>query len=158
MTTTPVFPPTISDLLEQFFAGYQPKASEALRTRISIVRRQLEHTLEVEGLRVLTTPQLAIVESERQLDPEHAFARTMRADDLYYALPLCLDAEHALDSLLEREAQLDVIAALAESLWRRRLISDRTVSECAMIEFDIAVKRGRDFVKAARGAKWIGER
>jgi hypothetical protein len=33
------------------------------------------------------------------------------------------------------------------------LLSDRNVSECTVMEFDIALKRGRDLVKAARATR-----
>jgi hypothetical protein len=153
MTKTRVFSPSITDLLDEFFAGYQENAPAAVHARTTTVRADLEQHLELEGPRILTTGQLAILTTEKQFNPEGAFARTMHADDLYYALQRYLDPAHALDGLAERETQLDVIAALAASLWSRRLLSDRNVSECTVMEFDIALKRGRDLVKAARATR-----
>jgi hypothetical protein len=150
MTKPHEIQPSISTLLDEFFAGYKPTAAEPLRARIARVRDQLPHQLEVEGPRILTAGQLAILNDEKQFSPNDAFVRTMHADDLYYALPLCLAADHALEGPALRETQLDVIAALAESLWQRRLISGRDVSECTVIEFDIAMTRARDLIKAER--------
>jgi hypothetical protein len=152
MTKTSVPSPTISLLLHEFFADYKPGASPAARARIAIVRVDLDRHLEAEGPRILTTGQLAILASEKQFGSPAAFARTMHADDLYYALSLYLDPASALDGLAERTTQLDVIAALAESLWSRRLVSNRNVSECAAIEFDIGLQRGRALIRAARAA------
>jgi hypothetical protein len=152
MTNPPAIQPTISTLLDEFFASYKATAPAPLRARIARVRDQLPRDLEAEGPRVLTTAQLAILNDERQFSSSDAFVRTMHADDLYYALPLCLDPAHALEGSTLRETQLDVIAALAEWLWRRRLVSGRDVSECAIIEFDIAMRRARDLIRAERHA------
>lgn len=151
MTKPHVFSPSISTVLEEFFGGYQRGASVAVRTRIAAVRSDLERHLELEGPRILASGQLLILNTEKQFDPEGVFVRTMHADDLYYALQHYLDPVHALESTPLRDTQLDVVAALAESLWRRQLISEGTVSECTVMEFEIALTRGRDVVKAPRG-------
>ena len=147
MSKTPILVPTISDLLDDFFVGYQPNATVGVQARIDVVRNDLEQHLDLEGPRVLTTGQLAILATEKQFDPVGAFARTMHADDLYYALQHYLDVAHAFEEVSLRETQIDVVAALAETLWRKRLISERNVSECTVIEFEIALKRGRDELK-----------
>ena len=147
MTKTPTLIPTIADLLDDFFIGYQPNAPVAVQARIDVVRNDLERHLDLEGPRVLTTSQLTILDTEKQFDPAGAFARTMHADDLYYALEHYLGLAQAFEEVSLRETQLDVVAALAEFLWRRRLVSARNVSECTVIEFDIALKRGRDALK-----------
>jgi hypothetical protein len=152
MTKTHHISPPVDAVLDDFFAGYQQNASAAVMHRIDAARMALERALEAEGTRILNTPQLERLEVETGIDLVGAVARTMRPDDLYYALPLCLRPVHALESLLERETQLDVIAALADYLWRAKLITGKHVSECAIIEFDLAVRRGREFVKAARAA------
>jgi hypothetical protein len=143
MTKTPTIAQPICDLLDEFFAEYQPNAIAAVKPRIASARVSLERALDVEGERILTSGHLATLNAERAANPEGAFSRTGRADDLYYALPLCLDPVHLVGSRAERETQVDVIAALADFLWRRRLISGKRISECAIIEFDIAIERGR---------------
>ena len=148
MTNTPILIPTISDLLDDFFVGYQPNAPVGVQARIDIVRNDLEEHLDLEGPRILSASQLAVVDNEKQFDPIGAFARTMHADDLYYALQHYLDPAHAFDDVSLRETQLDVVAALAESLWRTRQVSSRNVSECTVIEFEIALRRGREQLKS----------
>jgi hypothetical protein len=150
MTKAHQISPSIDTVLDAFFAGYQPGASAAVRRRVDAARAALERSLEAEAARILTTPQLERLGVEMGIDPVGAVTRTMRPDDLYYALPLCLHPVHALDDLAERETQLDVIAALADYLWRARLITGKHISECTIIEFDIAIRRGREFVKTAR--------
>jgi hypothetical protein len=147
MTKTSVLIPTISDLLDDFFVRYQPNAPVAVQSRIETVRRDLDRHLDLEGPRILTTGQLAILETEKQFDPVGAFARTMHADDLYYALECYARPQHAFEDASLRETQLDVVAALAESLWRSRFVSSRNVSECTVLELEIALKRGRDELK-----------
>jgi hypothetical protein len=147
MTKALVFIPTISDLLDDFFVGYQPNAPITVQARIDTVRSDLERHLDLEGPRILTTGQLAILKTEKQFDPVGAFARTMHADDLYYALERYLQPAHALEDTSLRETQLDVVAALAESLWRSRFISAHNVSECTVLELELALKRGRNALK-----------
>jgi hypothetical protein len=150
MKRTPLAAPNISNLLDDFFAGYQPGAPAAVQARIVAVRNDLTHHLDIEGPRILTTGQLAILNTEREFNRDGAFARTMHADDLYYALQHYLDPAHAFEEPAQRETQLDVVAALAASLWNRQLVSEANVSECTLIEFDIALKRGRDALKTNR--------
>jgi hypothetical protein len=147
MTKAPVLIPIISDLLDDFFAGYQPNAPVAVQARIDTVRRDLEQQLDLEGPRILTTGQLAILNTEKQFDPVGAFARTMHADDLYYALERYAQPAHAFEDASLRETQLDVVAALAASLWRSPFVSAHNVSECTVIELEIALKRGREKLK-----------
>jgi hypothetical protein len=143
MTKTPTIAQPICDLLDEFFGQYQPNAVPTVKGRIVAARVAIERALDVEGERILTSGHLATLNAERVINPEGAFSRTGRADDLYYALPLCLDPVHVLSSRAEREMQVDVVAALADFLWRRRLISGKRISECAIIEFDIAIERCR---------------
>jgi hypothetical protein len=150
MTKTPVINPSISTVLDDFFASYKPAASATLRKRIDLVRSDLLEHLELEGPRVLTTGQLAILGTEKQFNPEGAFARTMHPSDLYYALEHYLIPAHAQSGLEQRELQLDVVAALATKLWTERLISTNSVSECCIIEFDLAMSRARALVSSAK--------
>jgi len=149
MTTTRAISPPISAILEEFFASYLPGASGVVRARIDAVRTDLETHLEVEGPRILTPAQRAILSTEKQFAPASAFVRTMHADDLYYALQHYLEPVHAMAGTELHTAQLDVVAALAASLWNQRLLSERNVSECTVIEFEIALTRARDLLKKA---------
>jgi hypothetical protein len=149
MTKTNVFSATISDVLDGFFANYQPAASPSVRARISAVRADFERHLEIEGPRILTPGQLAILNTEKQFKPEGAFARTMHAAELYHALEHYLDPAHAQLGLEQRETQVDVVAALAARLWGGPGVSVRTVSECYVIELDLALARSREQIGEA---------
>ena len=158
MTKTHAFNPTISEILDAFFASYKPTAGKVVRARIELARLHLARQIETEGPRELTTPQLAIVETERQFSPSDAVARTMRGPELYYVLGTYLRPEYAMDGLLQRETQLDLIAAIHGWLWQYRLIGGAQLDECAVIEYDIWMRRARDEVRKARregsGAKF----
>ena len=150
MTKNLLIPPSISVVLNEFFESYKPAATHVLRKRIDLVRSDLASHLELEGPRSLTTGQLAILNTEKQFRRDDAFARTMHAPDLFYALEHYLIPAHAQAGLDQREVQLDVVAALAAKLWAERLISLSTVSECCVIEFDLAMKAARALVSDAR--------
>jgi hypothetical protein len=150
MTKITVIHPPINIVLDDFFTSYKPAATSALRRRIELVRSDLLTHLELEGPRILTAGQLALLATEKQFNPDGAFARTGHADDLYYALEHYLIPAHAQAGLDQRELQLDVVAALAAKLWAERLISLDTVSECCVIEFELAMKAARALVSDAR--------
>ena len=149
MTKTNVFTATISDVLDGFFANYLPGTSQLTRERINAVRVDFERHLEVEGPRILTPIQLAILNTEKQFKPEGAFARTMHAPELYHTLEHYLDPAHAQLGLQQREVQVDVIAALAARLWGGPGVSERTIAECCVIELDLAVARARERIRDA---------
>ena len=150
MTKISVFSPTISEVLEQFFTVYQRAGTPLARARARAVRFDLQQHLEREGVRLLTGSQLAILNNEKQFDAEGAFARTMHAAELYLALEHYLGPSHVMLGLEQRGVQVEVIAALAKSLWGTPGVSERTVSECCSIELDLAIARGREELKAAR--------
>jgi hypothetical protein len=152
MTKTPALSPLISDILKAFFTNYRCNGSDSVRAHVAAVRTDLESHLEAEGSRVLTTVQQQILNTERQFAPDGAFVRTMHADDLYYALLHYLHPAHALAGVEQHEAQLDAVGALAEWLSRSGLIGGQNVSECTIIEFDLAMSRVREVVNAERAA------
>ena len=136
--------PTISVLLDEFFSSYKPVAAPALRERIDRAHSHLCVHLEDEGPRELTRPQLVILEADRAFDPHDAFARTMHAPELYFALARYLGPESAMEGDAQRGTQVDVVAAWASFLWSKRLISLGDVSECDVTEFDIAMEKARN--------------
>jgi hypothetical protein len=150
MDNTTHINPTIAELLDEFFRLYKPTAARALRARIDLVRSHLGVHLEDDGPRELTTPQLIILEADKAFDPHGAFTRTMHAPELYYALARYLRPDSAMPGDAQRHTQVDVVAALAQFLWSRRLISLGTVSECDIIEFDIAMERARNVRRRSR--------
>ncbi len=76
----------------------------------------------------------------------------MRAPELYYVLGGYLRPEFAMAGILQRETQLDVVAALTASLLQNRLIGGERLDECAVIEYDLAMRQARDAVRTARRA------
>ena len=144
--------PTISALLEEFFGSYKPTAGRTVRQRIDLVREDLARQLEVEGPRELTTPQLAILITERQFEPVDSFARTMRAPELFYVLSTYLRPEFAMPGHLQQQTQLDVVSALADMLWSRGLIRRHKLDECAVLDFNYRMTSRRDDVRALRRA------
>jgi hypothetical protein len=141
--------PVISDLLDEFFAGYSPNATKLVHARVEAIRADLWRHLDREGPRVLDAGQLAVLETEKQFDAEGAFARTMRAADLYYCLDHYLEPAHAMLGLEQRQVQIDVIAALTERVRRVPGIENK-VSECCAIELDLALARAREQLGAAK--------
>jgi len=150
MTKTRVFDPTIASVLETFFAGYRPSADLETKRRIAQVRKDLMDHMDTEGWRVLNPPQTVLLETEQEFQPDGAFARTAHASDLFCILEHYLQPVHAQLGLDQRETQLGVVKALAEKLWNERYISFRTVSMRCRLEFDVAMKQGRELVVEAR--------
>ena len=150
MTKTTTISPPISEILEQFFDGYEGDASAARRARNRAVRLDLEQYLEREGERILTDSQRAILNTERDFDRVGAFARTMHAPDLFYALEHYLDPAHAFLGIEQRRVQVEAIAALTACLLGGRWPWGEPVSECCMIDVDIAIRRARSDLRHAR--------
>lgn len=150
MTKTTTVSPPISEILEQFFDGCEAEASAARRARNSAVRLDLEQYLEREGERILTDGQRAILNTERDFDRVGAFARTMHAADLFSALEHYLDPAHAFLGLEQRRVQVETIAALSASLLGGRWPWGEAVSECCLIEVDLAIRRARADLRHAR--------
>jgi hypothetical protein len=149
MTTTQN-DPSISDLLDVFFAGFQPDADGLSRRRIAIIREDLMDHMDGEGWRVLDPAQTVLLETERQFRPTGAFSRSARASDLFCVLEHYLTPQHAQAGIDQRATQLDVVDALVTKLWRDKLISISTVSRGCRTEYDVALKQGRSLVNEAR--------
>jgi hypothetical protein len=149
MTKTKAPAPTISTLLDTFCSNYEPAATPTTRARIERVRVDLEEHLEEEGNRILTDSQIELLASERELSGQGAFARTMHADDLFCTLDHYLHPTHAMIGLNARRCQIEFVGNLAQWLWNAKLVTNKTVSECAIIELEIALQKARAAVKQA---------
>lgn len=150
MTKPQAINPSVSAFFEEFFAEYEPSVDQATTRRIAMVRQDLMDHMDDEGWRVLNPPQTAAFEAEKRARPEGAFARTAGASDLFCILEHYLIPEHAQLGLDQRATQLEVVKALEEKLWREHHISTRTVSKDCRIEFDLALKKGKELVRIAR--------
>jgi hypothetical protein len=150
MTKTTAVSPPVSEILEQFFDGFEADASDARRLRNSAVRLDLEQYLEREGERILTDGQRAILNTERDFDREGAFVRTMHAPDLFYALEHYLDPAHAFLGIEQRRVQVEAIAALITCLLGGRWVWGEAISECCLIDVELAIRRARTDLSHAR--------
>lgn len=75
----------------------------------------------------------------------------MHADDLYYSLDHYLAPTHAIIEAPDRRCQIEVIEHLADWLWRHRLVDYTNVSDCAVIELDIALATAQRSLAAEEG-------
>ncbi len=134
MKTTRILPPIIAPTLEVFF----DRNTDGLPPReVARQREVLDHLVDyLEGCdgSFLTTGQLAVLRAERASNPDRAFVRTMRTDDLFYALYGYLDAENALEPVELRRAQVRFVEQLCTWMWAEGHVSLRFVSDCMAID------------------------
>jgi hypothetical protein len=142
--------PTIDALLGAFFSERLEGAGGTRQRRLRSLEARLRAHLEAEGEHILVTADLELLASERQFDPSDAFCRTMRADDLLFALPGFLERCVPADAV-DRRLQLTTIEALVAWLIRKRLI-DQYQSECIMLDVGAELRRGRADLRARREA------
>lgn len=141
--------PPITAVLDRFFAVEAGLVSGARLRCLERVERTLRTCLEVEGERVLEPRGRSLLQAERVLDPVDAFARTMHADDLAFALPLFLGERWRAADLLEARMQVHVAERLAGFLVDQRLI-DPAALACALIELEVLAARVRGDLERVR--------
>jgi hypothetical protein len=134
--------PTIDEILHVFFLQRLDGTGGVTRKRILLIERALRACLEEVGSRILTNRDVAILTLERAIDPHDAFARTMFADDLIFALPLFISEPYLFAGLTERTLQLRITGALKRFVTRSGLVDPWELS-CAIIDLDIALKQAR---------------
>ena len=133
--------PTIDAILTEFFGERRGSSPGLKQRRLRALELRLRDYLEAEGDRILVTADLELLASERQFDPAGAFCRTMRAEDLVFALLGFLE-RCVPDEAVDARLQLTTIEALMASLIRRGLI-DQTGLECILLDVSGALRRGR---------------
>jgi len=160
--------PTIDAILEGFFlervvcaprvsarsGAAAARPSPVMQRRLRSLEIRLRDYLEAEGERVLVTGDLEVLASERQFDPGGAFCRTMRADDLLFALPGFLERCVPAD-LTDTRLQLATIDALTSWLLKSGLINPWGL-ECTLLDVDAALRRGRADLRSRRAAARAG--
>jgi hypothetical protein len=104
--------PTIDTLLDGFFPPYIEQTYGVLRARTLRVMTALDKFLEAEGEGILTPGDLVILAAEREFEAKAAFARTMYAEDLVFALPLFLRTPWLHPDPLLQRVQLKVVHEL----------------------------------------------
>lgn len=162
MKHTDTSTPTIDVILEAFFLErVLPGVRSSLKgdavaarplpmtqRRLRSLEFRLRDYLEVEGEHILVTADLELLASERQFDPDGAFCRTMRADDLLFALPGFLK-RCVPEDLADTRLQLATIEALTSWLLRRRLV-DQSGLECTLLDLEAALRHGRADLRRRR--------
>lgn len=136
--------PHIDDILADHMAQQLGGKTGLPRRRIETAERQLRQCLESDGPRILTDGDKALLEIERQFAPAGAFARTMHADDLIFALTIYVHEPWLLDDRVDRAVQLRFADSLTGLIVGRRLI-DRQQYACPLID----LRGGIDAAKAA---------
>ena len=148
MSGTQTSGPTIDAILEAFFVERVVSASPMRQRRLRSLEYRLRDCLEVEGERILVTADLELLASEREFDPDGAFCRTMRADDLLFALPGFVE-RYVPEDLTDTRLQLATIEVLTAWLLRRRLI-DQWRLECTLLDLEVALRHGRADLRRRR--------
>lgn len=125
--------PTIDSVLDIFFAKHIECATGVKRQRILQIEVLLREYLEGLPDTFFTTPELAILRSEREFDPDGAIGRVMNAEALLYALPKFVEPRHLqMPELLQRE-QLRLVGNLANYLVSTPLRAD----DYACVQLDL---------------------
>jgi hypothetical protein len=133
---------TIHAILDSFFEELSASASGTERLRVAEIEGMLRSFLELEGERVLLDQDRAIFEAERSLDPGCAFARTMHADDLVFALTLFVEPRWLHPDLRLRGTQLAVTERLTARILEDQLV-DGTDFISPLLEIEAGIIRAR---------------
>ena len=125
------------------------------RRRVETAERHLRLCMEVDGRRILTTGDQAVLDLERQFAPHDAFARTMHAEDLLTVLSVYVREPWLLPDRVDRGVQLRFADALAGLLLGRGLV-DRTDWMCALLDLRVAIDQAKGDLKRERAAASAG--
>ncbi|WP_417510827.1 hypothetical protein [Microbacterium sp.] len=125
--------PHIDEILTAFLNAQIKEKTGLRRRRIVTAEEHLRHCMEAEGHRILTNGDLALLKLEREIAPDNAFARTMFADDLLYALGIYVSDSWLLPDRIDRGVQLRFADDLTTQLIDWRLIDEYSLS-CAVLD------------------------
>ena len=151
----PIPRPSIDELLTVFFARERAGAPAARTRRLESVEQALRHCLEHDCDGVLDERGLSLLQVERVLDPADAFARSMRADDLLFALLVFLEERSLQPDPADRRLQVRVALRLVDFLLERRLVDERDLA-CPLIELKVRAGRVRAALRGPVGAGITG--
>ncbi len=133
--------PTIDTILTEFFTAELDGKKGVTRERIEFVEVSLRHHLETAGEQVLVDDDVILLAREREFDDEGAFARTMHADDLIFALAGYLNAMAPQDPMVLR-VQLRMVDRLIGWMLGGHLVNrDELVRP--LLEARVAIDNGR---------------
>lgn len=134
--------PSIDEILTAFFAREHAPASGARSRRLERVEAALRRCLELDCERVLDDRGLSLLEVERVFEPDGAFARSMRADDLAFALLVFLEDRWLEPDPADRRLQVRIALRIVDFLLERRLLDERDLA-CPLIELKVQASRIR---------------
>jgi len=143
--------PSIDEILTAFFAREQAAASGIRSRRLERVEAGLRRCLEIDCDRVLDERGLSLLHVERVFEPAGAFARSMRADDLVFALLVFLEDRWLEADASDRRLQVRIALRIVDFLLERRLIDERDLA-CPLIELKVQASRIRAQLRSHEGA------
>jgi hypothetical protein len=117
--------PHIDEILAEFIPRLLEAKTGLRRRRMETAEQHLRRCLEEDGHSVLTDGDKFLLESEREFAPDGAFARTMHADDLVFALNIYVRDPWLLADRLERAVQLRLAESLTAMVLQRRLVDEQ---------------------------------
>ncbi|HEY4268211.1 MAG TPA: hypothetical protein VGM94_08480 [Galbitalea sp.] len=145
-------PPVTADAaISDFFLLAQARASGARQRRLERAADDLRQCFEAVAERILTTPELAMLDLERQFRPEGAAARVSDACALLDMLPSWLEESrwHG-DDLEDRRLRVQLTLPFARFLARLPTFDGSGGGECAMWDVEAGVRRARHELRIAR--------
>jgi hypothetical protein len=142
---------TADTAISDFFLREQKGASGARQRRLTRAAEDLRRCFEDGADRVLTTPELATRDLERQFATEGASARVADAYALLYVLPMWLeDARWHGDDLEDRRLRVQLTVLMAHYLMQSPTFDGPAGGMCAVWDIEYAVRRARGEISAAR--------
>lgn len=146
-----LLPVTVDAAISDFFLLEQARASGTRQRRLERAIGDLRQCFEEVADRILTTPELATRELERQFRAEGASARVADAYALLYVLPIWLDDSkwHGAD-LEDRRLRVHLTLPLARFVTRLPTFDGPAGGNCAVWSVEYAVRRARGGISSAR--------
>jgi hypothetical protein len=148
----PTSRPSIDEILTAFFARERAASAGVRARRLDRIEASLRRCLEVDCDRVLDERGLSLLEVERVFEPAGAFARSMRADDLAFALLVFLEDRWLEADPGDRRLQVRVALRIVDFLLERRLIDERDLA-CPLIELKVQAGHVRARLRTELGAR-----
>lgn len=126
--------PTIDEMLVPFFEQQTAEKTGRRLRRVREVERHLREYLETAGHRALDSESLALLNLERSFEPEGAFTRCMRAEELLFTLRTFIEPAWLPDDRVQARVQVSVVDRLVKWLrWHDLLDLKRVVFELSKL-------------------------
>jgi hypothetical protein len=130
-------------IIDGFFSEISASQGAVSAGRSSRVREHLRRYIATHGESILMSPDLVILDAEREFDPVGAIERISRADDLLFLLPAFISAANLLPDRLDARAQLKLSRALIA--WMTGLYDPE--NQCTLLEFESRFRQSYRLVK-----------